>query len=415
MSVTSNLTINSDRLWTSLMEMAEIGPGIAGGNNRQTLTDEDAQGRALFAGWCEDAGLTLSVDEMGNMFARRDGTDPTLASVMVGSHLDTQPTGGKYDGVLGVLAGLEVMRTLSDLEIDTKRPVVVANWTNEEGARFAPPMLSSGVFAGQYDLEFAYSRKDADGLEFGAELQRIGWKGPEKVGGMDLYSYLELHIEQGPILEAAGNDIGVVVGVQGLKWLQFTLTGREAHTGSTPMDMRINASLAMGRIIDMVDGLIQSHQPNAMAAVGHLECKPNSRNVMPGQIDMTVDLRSPDAALLDQLHAEIEQKSRAICDLLGVGCTVELSGHYAPVEFDASLCDIVRTQAKSLGLPYQDITSGAGHDACWLSKVTPSVMIMCPCVDGISHNEAEEISPQWAKAGADVLLASVVEIANRAP
>ncbi|MDP4991496.1 MAG: hydantoinase/carbamoylase family amidase, partial [Marivita lacus] len=238
-----NLRIDGDRLWDSLMEMAQIGPGIAGGNNRQTLTDEDAEGRALFQKWCEDAGCTMGVDEIGNMFARREGTDPDALPVYVGSHLDTQPTGGKFDGVLGVLGGLEILRSLNDLGIKTKHPIVVTNWTNEEGTRFAPAMLASGVFAGVHELDWAYGRADAEGKQFGDELSRIGWKGDEPVGGRPMKAFFELHIEQGPILEAEGKDIGVVTHGQGLWWLEVTLTGKDAHTGSTPMNMRVNAGL----------------------------------------------------------------------------------------------------------------------------------------------------------------------------
>ena len=229
-----NMTINGDRLWDAIMEMAQIGPGIAGGNNRQAVTDEDAEGRALFQTWCEAAGMTMGVDEMGTMFATRPGTDPDALPVYVGSHLDTQPTGGKYDGVLGVLAGLEIVRTLNDLDIKTKHPIVVTNWTNEEGTRFAPAMLASGVFAGVLDQDWAYQRTDAKGLKFGEELQRIGWKGSEKVGARKMHAFFELHIEQGPILEAEGKDVGVVTHGQGLRWIECTVTGKGQHTGSTP-------------------------------------------------------------------------------------------------------------------------------------------------------------------------------------
>ncbi|MGR3490810.1 MAG: hydantoinase/carbamoylase family amidase, partial [Shimia sp.] len=235
-----NLKIDGARLWDSLMEMAKIGPGIAGGNNRQTLTDEDAEGRALFQKWCEEAGCSMGLDEMGNMFARREGTDTDALPVYVGSHLDTQPTGGKYDGVLGVLGGLEIVRSMNDLGIKTKHPIIITNWTNEEGTRFAPAMLSSGVFAGKHSQDWAYDRTDAAGKRFGDELERIGWKGDEPVGGRDMRAFFELHIEQGPILEAEGKEIGVVTHGQGLRWIECTVTGKESHTGSTPMHMRRN-------------------------------------------------------------------------------------------------------------------------------------------------------------------------------
>ncbi len=408
----NNLRVNGDRLWDMLMEMAKIGPGIAGGNNRQTLTDEDAEGRRLFQRWCEDAGLTMGVDTMGNMFMTRPGTDPDALPVYVGSHLDTQPTGGKYDGVLGVLAGLEVVRSMNDLNIKTKHPIVVTNWTNEEGARFAPAMLASGVFAGVLTQDYAYARKDMDGKSFGDELKRIGWLGDEEVGARKMHAYFEYHIEQGPILEAEDKQIGVVTHCQGLWWLEFTLTGREAHTGSTPMNLRVNAGLAMARIMEMVQEVAMSEQPGAVGGVGQVKFSPNSRNVLPGTVVFTVDIRTPSQEKLDRMRATIEAKAAEICSALGVGCAVEAVGHFDPVTFDPKLVASVRKAAEDLGYSHMNIISGAGHDACWAAKVAPSTMIMCPCVGGLSHNEAEEISKEWASAGCDVLLRAVLETAE---
>ncbi|WP_192384574.1 Zn-dependent hydrolase [Mesorhizobium silamurunense] len=407
-----NLRINSDRLWDSLMEMAKIGPGIAGGNNRQTLTDSDREGRELFKSWCDEAGLTMGVDQMGTMFMTRAGTDPDALPVYVGSHLDTQPTGGKYDGVLGVLSGLEVVRSLNDLGIKTKHPIVVTNWTNEEGARFAPAMLASGVFAGVHTQDYAYARKDLDGLTFGDELKRIGWVGDEKVGARKMQAYFEYHIEQGPILEAENKQIGVVTHCQGLWWLEFTLTGREAHTGSTPMNMRVNAGLAMARILEMVQTVAMQNQPGAVGGVGQVKFSPNSRNVLPGTVIFTVDIRSPDQAKLDGMRARIEKEAPKICEPLGVKCSVEAVGHFDPVTFDPTLVGRVRTAAEKLGYSHMNLISGAGHDACWAAKVAPATMVMCPCVGGLSHNEAEDISKEWAAAGADVLFHAVVETAG---
>ncbi|ODT76766.1 MAG: Zn-dependent hydrolase [Pelagibacterium sp. SCN 64-44] len=407
-----NLRINGDRLWDSLMEMAKIGPGIAGGNNRQTLTDADKEGRELFRRWCEEAGLSMGVDKMGTMFMTRPGTDPEALPVYVGSHLDTQPTGGKYDGVLGVLAGLEVVRSMNDLGIRTRHPIVVTNWTNEEGARFAPAMLASGVFAGAIPIEHAYDRKDLDGKRFGDELERIGWVGDEEVGARKMHAYFEYHIEQGPILEAEDKQIGVVTHCQGLWWLEFTLTGKEAHTGSTPMNMRVNAGLAMARILEMVQDVAMGEQPGAVGGVGQVKFSPNSRNVLPGTVVFTVDIRSPEQAKLDRMRAEIEKRAAAICAEIGVGCAVEAVGHFDPVTFDPTLVGRVRSAAEKLGYSHMNIISGAGHDACWAAKVAPATMIMCPCVDGLSHNEAEEISREWATAGADVLLHAVLETAG---
>ena len=407
-----NLRIDSARLWDSLMEMAKIGPGVAGGNNRQTLTDDDAKGRALFRKWCEAAGLTLGVDTMGTMFATRAGEDPDALPVYMGSHLDTQPTGGKYDGVLGVLGALECVRTMNDLGIRTKHPIVVTNWTNEEGTRFAPAMLASGVFAGTHTKDWAYDRVDAEGKTFGEELARIGWIGEEDVGARKMHAMFELHIEQGPILEAEGRDIGVVTHGQGLWWLEVTLTGKDAHTGSTPMNMRVNAGLGMARIIELVHRIAMENQPAAVGAVGQANVYPNSRNVIPGKAVFTIDFRSPDQAKLDGMRARLEAEAPAITDELGLGISIEPVGHFDPVTFDPGLVRVVRDAAERLGYSHMDIVSGAGHDACWINRVAPTVMIMCPCVDGLSHNEAEEISPEWAAAGTDVLLHSVLETAE---
>ena len=407
-----NLRINPDRLWDSIMEMAKIGPGVAGGNNRQTLTDEDGEGRKLFKKWCEEAGLEMGLDQMGTMFARREGTDPEALPVFVGSHLDTQPTGGKYDGVLGVLGGLEVVRTLNDLGIKTKHPIVVVNWTNEEGTRFAPAMLASGVFAGVHTLDWAYDRTDAKGKKFGDELKRIGWQGDEKVGERKMKALFELHIEQGPILEAEGKDIGVVTHGQGLSWTQLTVTGKESHTGSTPMPMRKNAGLGMARILELVDEIAWSHKPHAVGAAGHIDVYPNSRNVIPGKAVFTVDFRSPDLAVIQDMERRLAEGARKICDEMGLGLEMEKVGGFDPVKFDEGCVKAVRDGAERLGYSHRNIISGAGHDACWVSRVAPTAMVMCPCVDGLSHNEAEEISKDWARAGADVLFHAVVETAQ---
>ncbi len=407
-----NLRINSDRLWDSLMEMAKIGPGVAGGNNRQTLTDADGEGRHLFQRWCEAAGLGMGVDEMGTMFARREGTDPDALPVYVGSHLDTQPTGGKYDGVLGVLGGLEVIRSLNDLGIRTRHPIVVTNWTNEEGTRFAPAMLASGVFAGVLDRDWAYQRTDHDGKRFGDELTRIGWKGEEPVGARKMKAFFELHIEQGPILEDEGIDIGVVTHGQGLKWLQVTLTGKESHTGSTPMPKRRNAGLGMARIIDLVDEVAMDYQPDAVGAVGHIEVYPNSRNIIAGRAVFTIDIRSPDKATLDEMDRRIRRGVATIAEALAIGAEIEEVGHFDPVTFDEGCVTAIRDAAERLGYTHRNIVSGAGHDACWINRVAPTAMVMCPCVDGLSHNEAEEISKEWAAAGCDVLFHAVVETAE---
>ncbi|WP_234855413.1 Zn-dependent hydrolase [Paracoccus everestensis] len=409
---TANMRIDSERLWDSLMQMAGIGPGVAGGNNRQTLTDADAEGRALFQRWCEDAGMAMDLDRMGNMFMRLEGAEPDLDPVYIGSHLDTQPTGGKYDGVLGVLSGLEVIRSIRDMGLTTRRPIVVVNWTNEEGSRFAPAMLASGVFAGVLTEDYANGRTDAEGKRFGDELDRIGWRGTEAPGDRRIHAMFEYHIEQGPILEAENKQIGVVTHGQGLWWLQVTLTGKDAHTGSTPMTMRVNAGLGMARIIEAVHRIAMDHQPDAVGAVGQANVWPNSRNVIPGRAVFTVDFRSPDLAKLTAMRARLEDEAPRIAADLGLGIDIEPVGHFDPVAFDPGLVQTVRAAAERLGYSHMNIVSGAGHDACWINRVAPTVMIMCPCVDGLSHNEAEEITPEWASAGADVLLHAVLDAAE---
>jgi beta-ureidopropionase / N-carbamoyl-L-amino-acid hydrolase len=406
-----NLRIDPDRLWDSLMEMAKIGPGIAGGNNRQTLTDEDSEGRALFQSWCEKAGMDMGVDTMGNMFATRAGTDPDALPVYVGSHLDTQPTGGKYDGVLGVLGGLELVRTLNDLDVSTKHPIVVVNWTNEEGTRYAPAMLASGVFAGRHDQDWAYDRTDSDGKKFGDELKRIGWVGDEQVGSRKMHAMFELHIEQGPILEAENKDIGVVTHGQGLRWIECKISGKESHTGSTPMRMRKNAGRGLALITELVHEIAMKHQPNAVGAIGHIDVYPNSRNIIPGQIVCTVDMRTHLIDILEDMVSEFEERAPKLCSDIGVEFECSIVGQFNPPAFDEDCVSAVREAAVELGYSHMDIVSGAGHDACWINDLAPTAMIMCPCEDGLSHNEAEEISKEWAQAGTDVLLHAVLNTA----
>jgi N-carbamoyl-L-amino-acid hydrolase len=412
MQSTKNLRIDPDRLWDSLMEMAKIGPGVAGGNNRQTLTDDDAKGRELFSQWCADAGMTMGVDSMGNMFATRPGTDPDALPVYMGSHLDTQPTGGKYDGVLGVLGALEVVRTMNDLDVKTKHPIVITNWTNEEGTRFAPAMLASGVFAGKHDQEWAYDRQDAEGKKFGDELKRIGWVGDEPVGARKMHAMFELHIEQGPILEAEGKDIGVVTHGQGLRWIECTFRGKESHTGSTPMAMRKNAGRGLALITELVHEIAMKNQPNAVGAIGHIDVYPNSRNIIPGKVVCTVDMRTH---LLDKLNAMVDEfnmRAPKLCAEIDVEFSCEIVGQFDPPAFDENCIAAIRNAAQELGYSHMDIVSGAGHDACCINDVAPTAMIMCPCVDGLSHNEAEEISKEWAQAGTDVLLHAVLNTAQ---
>lgn len=407
----TEITANENRLWASLMDMAKIGPGVAGGSNRQALTDEDSEGRTLFKNWCESENMVVEIDELGSMFAFRAGTVPNARPIMIGSHLDTQPTGGKYDGILGVLAGLEVVRSLNEHNIKTKHPIVIANWTNEEGSRFAPSMIASGVYAGKYNLEYAYRCKDPDGISIKDELIRTGWLGDMPVGAPKMHAYYEYHIEQGPILEAKDKLIGVVTHGQGLAALEVTLIGKAAHTGSTPMTMRSNASLAMAKIIHVIHDLIMDNQPNTAVSVGKIDVSPNSRNVLPSKVVFTIDIRAAAQDKFDELCDQVKAKVHQISSEQEVGCSIEIVGQKNPVAFDTKLVNIIRDVTIKLGYSSIDICSGAGHDAFWITDVAPSAMIMCPCVDGISHNENEEISSEWAVAGTNVLLHAVLETA----
>jgi N-carbamoyl-L-amino-acid hydrolase len=412
MSDLSNVRVNGPRLWDALMEMARIGGTPKGGCKRLTLTDLDKQARELFTAWCEKEGCVVKVDQMGNMFARRAGVEDHLPPVMLGSHLDTQPTGGKFDGVLGVLGALEVVRSLNDLKIRTRHPIEIANWTNEEGSRFAPAMISSGVFAGVYTKEFAYARVDSEGKTLGDELARIGYVGTEPLGGRPIHAFFELHIEQGPILEDESIDVGVVTHGQGQRWHEIRLTGFESHAGSTPMPRRKDALLGAARIVELVNQIGLSKAPLAVSTVGMLNPHPNSRNVIPGEVFMTVDLRHPVDATLSEMDAALRDGVEKIAAAIGLSSEIKQVFYYAPVAFDEGCVAAVRRAAKHLGLSHRDIVSGAGHDACYLARVAPTSMIFTPCVGGISHNESEDIKREWATAGANVLMQAALEKAE---
>jgi beta-ureidopropionase / N-carbamoyl-L-amino-acid hydrolase len=405
----SNLRIDPDRLWTSIMETARIGATAKGGINRLALTDLDRQVRDWFTAASREAGCDVIVDAMGNIFARRAGRDNTLPPIAMGSHLDTQPTGGKFDGVIGVLAGLEVLRTLNDAGIETNAPIEVVNWTNEEGSRFAPSMLASGVFAGAFTVEYAYSRRDRDGISFAEALDGIGYRAETPSGGRPISAFFELHIEQGPILEAEGKTIGVVTGVQGMRWYEATVTGSDSHAGATPMRLRRDALLAAARMIQAVNTVARDHAPDAVGTVGLIESRPNSRNVVPGDVFLTIDLRHPD----DSVVARMDQQMRAALDGIaadaGVSVAVNCVLDGPAVTFDVQCVDAVERAAAMQGLSARRITSGAGHDAANLSAVAPTAMIFVPCEGGISHNELEKAEPEHVAAGANVLLHAVLE------
>lgn len=415
MSEPRNLAIDGDRLWASLMAMAEIGATEKGGNCRLALTDLDREGRDLFVRWCEAAGCTVTVDRIGNIFARRPGRDDTLAPIVTGSHLDTQPTGGRFDGVLGVLAGLEVVRSLNDLGIETERPVEVVCWTNEEGSRFAPSMVASGVFAGKFDLDKVLQIADPAGLTMGDELERIGYAGSEAVGARPIHKYLELHIEQGPILEATGKDIGIVTGGQGMRWYELTLTGVESHAGTTPMERRHDALLGAARLVELANRIGRDHAPDGRTTVGMIDSYPNSRNVIPGRVFLTFDFRHPEEDALAAMDTALRDGIGAVAGALGLEADLRQVLDSPPVPFDEGCIEAVRSAAAKHGYGARDIISGAGHDACNIAAVAPTAMIFVPCIDGISHNEIEDIKPEWATAGGQVLLDAMLELASDAP
>ena len=408
-----NLQIDSRRLWDTLMHTAQIGATPKGGICRLTLTDLDRQVRDWFKVQCEALGCTVGIDEVGNMFARRPGKTQNLAPIAMGSHLDTQPTGGKFDGVLGVLGALEAMRTLHDLGYETNAPIEIVNWTNEEGARFAPPMLASGVFAGVFTPEYAYARTDRDGKTFGDELARIGYRGPERAGARKFSAMFELHIEQGPVLEAEGRMIGVVQGVQGMRWYEVTISGQEAHTGATPMPLRKNALLGAARMIERIDAIANEHAPDAVGAVGLIENRPNSRNVVPGEVFFAVDFRHPNEKVLDTMETEFRAALAEIAPSLKLTYSEARVWDLPAVKFASELIECVRVGAQKASFTTRDMVSGAGHDAAYIARVAPTTMIFVPCAGGISHNEAESTSFDECTAGAQVLLNAVLEYDRR--
>jgi len=408
----SNITINQARLWDSIMEMAKIGATAKGGCNRLALTDLDREGRDLFISWCKDAGCSITIDSMGNIFARRPGKNDALEPVAFGSHLDTQPTGGKFDGVFGVLAGLEVVRTLNDHSYETDTPLEIVVWTNEEGSRFAPAMIASGVFAGVFTEDYGMSRADLDGKTIGEELNRIGYRGDAPCGGRPFKALFEAHIEQGPILEAENKTIGAVTGIQGIRWFECTVTGNESHAGTTPMTMRRDALLGVARIVDEINLIAKGHAPDAVSTVGLLQVHPNSRNVIPGSVFFTVDLRHADAHVLREMADELYEVVNRVTSELSLTHDLHEIWYSPPAPFDKSCIESVRRAAEEAGYAYRDIVSGAGHDAGNISKVAPTAMIFVPCAGGISHNESESATPEDLAAGCNVLLRAVLAHAS---
>lgn len=414
--MSEHLRVDGARLWQSIMQMAEIGATSKGGSHRLTLSDEDKAARDLFASWCAEAGLTMQVDELGDMFARRSGSDEEQAPVGMGSHLDTQPFGGRFDGVFGVLAGLEVLRTLNDHDIGTIKPLEVVNWTNEEGARFAPSMLASGVYGGVFDLGWAQSRRAVDtGATLLDELGRIGYHGALPVHEREFSAFFECHIEQGPILESAGIPVGVVDAAQGFRWYDISLEGFASHTGSTPMVGRRNALLGMAKVALAVDEIAGEHAPLARGTVGsQVTVGPGSRNVIPGRVDFTVDLRHPSAATLDAMDAALRGACAEAAAEIGLKLSLAQISDTQPVAFDADCVARLERACARLGIENQRITSGAGHDACYVAKRAPTAMLFAPCKDGISHHESESAEPEDLEAVCNVLLHAALDVAGLA-
>jgi N-carbamoyl-L-amino-acid hydrolase len=408
-----NLTVNGERLWASLMELARIGATAKGGVCRLAASDLDGEARRLFIHWCEEAGCAVTVDLIGNIFARRPGRNPELPPVMSGSHLDTQPTGGKFDGAYGVLAALEVVRSLNDMGYETEAPLEIVAWTNEEGSRFSPAMVGSGAFAGVFPLEEALATPDnVTRVTLGAELDRIGFAGSTPVGGHPVGAYFEAHIEQGPILEAAGLPIGIVTGAQGQRWYEITVIGQEAHAGPTPMPRRRDALVGAARMSDAVNKIGHAHAPYACATVGFVQVSPNSRNTIPGRVFFAVDFRHPDDAVLTAMDRELREACVAAAATQGLDCEVKEFWYFPPTPFDPRLVGAVRAAATAQNYPHQDIVSGAGHDAVYVARVAPTAMIFVPCVGGISHNEIEDAKPDDLTAGCNVLLNAMLDAAG---
>ncbi|WPG39472.1 Zn-dependent hydrolase [Variovorax sp. EBFNA2] len=408
------LRVNGQRLWDSLMQLAQLGATEKGGVCRIALTDLDRQGRDLFTRWAREAGCEVRVDAIGNIFARRAGRNNALPPITTGSHIDTQPTGGKFDGNYGVLAGLEVVRALNDAGIETEAPIEVAVWTNEEGSRFVPVMMGSGVFAGAFTLEHALAQRDTEGVSVADALSAIGYAGavPASAATSPVGAYFEAHIEQGPVLEANERVIGVVEGALGQRWYDVVVQGMEAHAGPTPMELRKDALLAAAELVVEVNRIALAHAPHGRGTVGWIDNYPNSRNVIPGRVKLSVDLRAADDVVLSAMDAALKEAVQRIATKGKVEATVEQVVYFPPQPFTPALVSAVREAAQDQGMTWMNVISGAGHDAVYLARVCPAAMIFVPCLDGISHNEIEDAQPDHLEAGCNVLLQAMLQSAG---
>lgn len=395
------------------MEIAEIGGTANGGCNRQALTQEDQKGRELFMRWCQEAGCSLRVDQMGNIFARREGKNPDAPAVITGSHLDTQPTGGKFDGVYGVLAGLEVIRSLNDHNIETESPVEVVVWTNEEGARFSPAMIGSGVWSGEFSLDYGWSRKDKSGVSIKEALEDTGFLGDVHCQPHDIQAAFELHIEQGPILEQEQKTIGVVEGVQGMRWYDLTLMGQPVHAGPTPMEDRFDPFMALGEITQALYLLAKEHAPWSRVTFGDISVEPGARNTVPEKLVLAVDLRHPDQGVLDEMDRQFREIVNRICTFYQLQSAIDDEWNSPAVKFNPDCIGAVQTAVDDLGYSHLRMFSGAGHDSVYVSRRVPASMIFIPCEKGISHNEAENAAVEDIGAGADVLLNAMLTAATK--
>ncbi len=408
----NTLKINGERLWSSLQTLGKIGGTAKGGCNRQALTDEDQTGRDLFIRWCLDIGCTLRIDAMGNLFLRKAGRNDSLPPVLMGSHLDTQPTGGKFDGVYGVLAGLEVLRTLHDAKFTTHHPLEVVVWTNEEGARFSPAMIGSGVWSGSFDLEYAWQRTDKAGVSIKDELEKRGYLGTHPCQAFPVKAAFEAHIEQGPVLEALGKPIGIVEGVQGMRWYDLIIHGQPVHAGPTPMAQRRDPMKAMAKIVDALYDVANTYAPQSRVTFGDIRAEPGARNTVPETLTLAVDLRHPEQSTLQKMEAEFKALATQVCQTLNLNVEIREEWDSPAVTFDKACVNAARNAAKAEGFVYEEMFSGAGHDSVYLAKVAPTGMIFIPCKGGISHNEAEYAKPEHVTAGCQVLLGAVLQMSE---